>query len=64
LLSTLAQTDASAVPHNKPQIIVPLCAMPAPFRRAAGRLSSQVIEIIGGWGRDRTADLWVMNPPL
>lgn len=18
----------------------------------------------GGWGRDRTADLWVMNPPL
>ena len=30
-----------------------------PAEHAAPKLGT-----IGSWGRDRTADLWVMNPPL
>lgn len=26
--------------------------------------ANRLCGAIGSWGRDRTADLWVMNPPL
>ncbi len=36
-------------------------ALPTPAR---GTNPGRTYEIDGSWGRDRTADLWVMNPPL
>ena len=31
---------------------------------AASRDERKSRRLPGSWGRDRTADLWVMNPPL